>query len=68
MNKRTRIKVVKQVFRYLNNKISDAFAEKNETEFDWYSDGQHTFWLALNNRPFEIVRRVKLLTGEPVDG
>lgn len=60
-NKRERKRLIVSVWQYLQNAITAAYINRNEIEFDWYSEGQGVYWNLLNNEPIKIVRRVKSL-------
>lgn len=61
MTKREKIRLIKSVWRYLQDQIETCYATKNEALFDWYSEGQGVYWQILNDLPISIITRVKPL-------
>lgn len=59
--KKTEIRKIKSVWRYLQSNQSQAFEEKNEIDFDWYGEGLQTLFCVLGNRPIKITPRIKAL-------
>lgn len=61
MNKREKSRFIGRVWNYLQNQMSEAYHNRDEVNFDWYSDGQQCLWCVLNGRAIKIVPRVRSL-------
>lgn len=61
MNKREKMKLIRRIWDYLNSNLAAAYTNKDEQNFDWYSDGSHTFWCAISEKPVTMISRVKPL-------
>lgn len=61
MSKKERAKLISSVWNYLHCAAGEAYADKNETDFDWYSDAGEVFFQILQGRPIHVTPRVKPL-------
>lgn len=61
MSKVEKRRLIRSVWSYLEKCASEAYEQKDEVNFDWYSDGKETFFCVLQGRPIMHAPRVKPL-------